>query len=92
MAKEKIRYEEISKANISDARNLVISRCSKGGFTLAQQILAKDGKHEVGVFMKGAIHIKDIDAMERVKDAINVVIQQAKERADEDDSWDEDEL
>ena len=89
MAKDKIKYEEISKANISDARNLVISYCSKGGFTLAQQMLAKDGKLEVAVFLKGATHIKDIEALVRVRDAINIAIQVAEERVEAGDDWDE---
>lgn len=92
MAKEKIKYEEISKANISDAKNLVISYCSKGGFTLAQQMLAKDGNHEVAVFLKGAAHIKDIDALTRVRDAVNIAIAEAKkrEKAEAEDTWDGD--
>lgn len=89
MAKNKIKYEEISKANISDARNLVISYCSKGGFTLAQQMLAKDGKHEVAVFLKGAMHIKDIETLTRVRDAINIAIRVAEERVEAGDDWDE---
>lgn len=91
MAKEKIKYEEISKASISNAKNLVISYCSKGGFTLAQQMTAKDGNHEVSVFLKGAAHIKDIDALVRVRDAINIAIAEAEKRknAEDEDIWDD---
>lgn len=88
MASEKTRYDEITKARISDARNVVISSCSKGGYTIAQQMIARDGKSEVAVFMKGAIHIKDIEALERVRDAINVVLNH-NEAGVEDDEWDE---
>lgn len=85
MASEKTRYDEITKARISDARNVVISTCSKGGYTIAQQMIAKDGKSEVAVFMKGAIHVKDIEALEKIRDALNVVISSAQEQ----ENWDE---
>lgn len=87
MASEKTRYDEITKARISDARNVVISTCSKGGYTIAQQMIARDGKSEVAVFMKGAIHVKDIEALEKIRDALNVVISSAQEQ----ESWDEEE-
>lgn len=87
MASEKTRYDEITKARISDARNVVISTCSKGGYTIAQQMIAKDGKSEVAVFMKGAIHVKDIEALEKIRDALNVVISSVQEQ----ESWDEEE-
>lgn len=87
MASEKTRYDEITKARISDARNVVISTCSKGGYTIAQQMIARDGKSEVAVFMKGAIHVKDIEALEKIRDALNVVISSAQEQ----ENWDEEE-
>lgn len=76
MATEKTKYRELAKASISGAKNLVISECSKGGYTVAQQMIARDGKAEVAVFMKGAIHIDDKEALTRVRDAINVVLAQ----------------
>lgn len=85
MAENKATYEEISKASISDARNVVISKCSKGGYTLAQQTIFTEGKNEIAMFMKGAIHIKDIDALKRVRDAINIAISTIE---DETADWD----
>ena len=79
MAENKTRYEEITKARIADNRNLVISSCSKGGYTLAQQLGMSDGKATVSVFLKGAIHVKDRDALEKVRDAINVALKQIDE-------------
>lgn len=87
MASEKTRYDEITKARISDARNVVISTCSKGGYTIAQQMIARDGKSEVAVFMKGAIHVKDVEALEKIRDALNVVISSTQEQ----ENWDEEE-
>ena len=42
MAKNKIAYNELSRAKVTDSRNIVISTCSKGGFTIAQQLEAKE--------------------------------------------------
>ena len=85
MASDKTRYDEITKARISDARNVVISTCSKGGYTIAQQMIAKDGKSEVAVFMKGAIHVKDIEALEKIRDALNIAISSVQD----EENWDE---
>lgn len=88
MAKETVTYEEITKARISDARNLVISRCSKGGYTLAQQMVVRDGKSEVAMFLKGAIHIKDVEAMKSVRDALDIVIAESEAFGEVDpDYW-----
>ena len=43
MAKSKIEYNEISRAKVTDSRNIVISNCNKGGFTIAQQLEAREG-------------------------------------------------
>lgn len=79
MADNKTKYEEIAKAKISDNRNLVISSCSKGGYTLAQQLGIADGKATVSVFLKGAIHISNREALEKVRDAINIALRQIDE-------------
>lgn len=89
MARKKITYEELCKASVSEARNLVISSCSEGGYTLAQQLVTKEGKHEVSVFLKGAIHIKDTDALIMLRDALNVAIKKGEE-IDTESYWDED--
>lgn len=91
MAKEKTTYEMISKAPVSLMKNLVISYCSRGGFTLAQQMVARDGNHEVAVFLKGAVHINDIEGLERVRDMFSVAIDEARKREmreAESDDWD----
>ena len=38
MASKKIEYTEISSAIVTEKRKIVISTCSKGGFTVAQRI------------------------------------------------------
>ena len=69
-----VKYNELSKARISDSRNVVISQCSKGGYTIAQQLEAKEGEKTTTVFMKGAIHIETLDGLYELRDAINLAI------------------
>ena len=75
----KIEYSELSKAKISESRNIVISYCSKGGFTIAQQLEAKEDQKITTVFMKGAIHVEDEQGLFNLRDAINLAIQKSSE-------------
>lgn len=90
--KNKIEYNEISKAKVTESRNVVISACSKGGFTIAQQLVAKegDGDKVTTVFMKGAFHVDDIHGLYNLRDAINLAIQVSEQDQNSDDSWDDD--
>lgn len=89
MAKNKIEYKEISKAKVTDSRNVVISSCSKGGFTLAQQLEAKENDKTTTVFLKGAFHVDDIHGLYNIRDAINLAIHVAEENAQDEADWDE---
>jgi hypothetical protein len=75
-----ISYEQITNVKVSDSRNVVISTCSKGGYTIAQQLEAvEDGKPTL-VFLKGAIHIDDVNSLIDLRDAINVAIDAENEK------------
>ena len=90
MAKSKIEYHELSRAKITDSRNVVISSCSKGGFTIAQQLEAKENNKTTSVFMKGAFHVEDIHGLYNLRDAVNLAIKISEENsADDDEAWDE---
>lgn len=90
MAKNRIEYNEISRAKITDSRNVVISTCSKGGFTVAQQLEAKEGDKTTSVFMKGAFHIEDIHGLYNLRDAVNLAIKLSEESSEDySDAWDE---
>lgn len=91
MAKNKIEYYELSRAKITDSRNVVISSCSKGGFTIAQQLEAKENDKTTSVFMKGAFHVEDIHGLYNLRDAVNLAIKISEENsADADnEAWDE---
>lgn len=92
MLRNKIDYKELSRAKVSDSRNVIISSCSKGGFTMAQQLEAKEGDDKViSVFMKGAFHLEDIESLYNVRDAINIAIKLSEEKMKErPEEWDND--
>ncbi len=89
----KAEYEQLSSARVTKSKNIVVSKCSKGGFTIAQQLVVSDDQNEVSVFLKGAYHIRDIDALIAVRDAIDEAIgkvMESEEGSVEDDvDWDE---
>lgn len=77
----KIQYNELAKAKIQDNRNAVISECSKGGFTLAQQIEIKETNgFMTNVFMRNAIHIDGKEGLLNLRDAINVALKVLEEK------------
>lgn len=90
--RSKIEYTEISKAKVTESRNIVISECSKGGFTIAQQLVAKEDDKITTVFMKGAFHVDDIHGLYNLRDAINLAIQVSEENKGADDDWDEEKM
>lgn len=89
MAKNKIEYNELSKAKVTDSRNIVVSNCSKGGFTIAQQLEAKEDDKVTTVFMKGAFHVDDIHGLYNLRDAINLAIQITEKSEEDESGWDE---
>ena len=73
--KEKLQYEQYSKAKIANSRNLVISACSNGGFTMAQQIEVNENDNPMYIFLKGAFHIDSISGLIAIRDALNETLQ-----------------
>ena len=91
-AKSRVEYNEISRAKVSDSRNIVISTCSKGGYTIAQQLVAQEDGKTTSVFMKGAFHVDDVHGLYELRDAINLAIlaiQIGETNNSEDGTWDE---
>lgn len=77
---KKAHYTELSDAEITENRNIVISECSKGGFTVAQQLKADNTK----VFMKGALHIDNLEGLYNLRNALNVAIDKVAEKEDKE--------
>ena len=91
MKNNRIEYNEISKAKVSDSRNIVISSCSKGGFTIAQQLEANENGKVTTVFMKGAFHVDDIQGLYELRDAINLAIKLDEDAKNDEGDWDDEE-
>lgn len=93
MVKIKTEYHEISRAKITKSRNVIISHCSRGGYTIAQQLVAKEeGEKETAVFLKGAFHIDETGGLYELRDAVNLAIKVSEEGFDkkEEEHWDDD--
>ena len=91
MAKNKIDYTEISSASVTEKRKIVISTCSKGGFTVAQRLDTEEENNKTtSLYLKGAFHINDIEGLYNLRDAINLAINKVESGdLDLDEDWDE---
>lgn len=93
----KMKYLELSNAQIADKRRLVISECVKEnqdtkenikcGFTLAQQIEVEEGKRMTRVFLKNGIHVASIDELYNLRDAINDAINKYENEKNDEEEW-----
>ena len=87
MARNRIEYSEISKAKVTEKRSIVISTCSKGGYTMAQRLDTDEDGKTTSVFLKGAFHINDIQGLYNLRDAVNLAIKKTEDGL-EDTDWD----
>lgn len=93
----KMKYLELSNAQIADKRRLVISECVKEnqdtkesiqcGFTLAQQVEVEEGKRITRVFLKNGIHVASVDELYNLRDAINNAIDKYEEKKNDEEEW-----
>lgn len=88
MANNKLNYTEIARAQVTDTREVVISNCSKGGFTIAQVMSIKEGDGITPVYMKGAIHVANVDSLRNLRDAITLAIKKLESDSSEHEAWD----
>lgn len=71
-----VSYTKLSSAVVQENKSLVISACSKGGYTLAQQVSVAEGSgKKINMYLKGAIHINNIDGLINLRDALNIAIE-----------------
>lgn len=85
----KVEYSEISRAKITDTRSIIISECSKGGYTMAQRMEVEENGKKTQVYLKGASHINDLQGLYNLRDAINLAIKKIEQGISEADDWDE---
>lgn len=93
MARIKTEYREIARAKITNSRNAIVSHCSRGGYTIAQQLVAREeGEKETAVFLKGAFHVDEISGLYELRDAVNLAIKVSEEGfgKKEEEHWDDD--
>ena len=98
--KNRVYYKELSNAEITPNRSIVISALVQDGYRTPQQLegftIAQQLKVEgTRVFMKGAFHIEDLEGMYNLRNALNVAINAVEGNAQNtrkdmfyDEDWD----
>ena len=86
----RLSYTEIGRCKITKTRDAVISRCSNGSYTLAQQATFDEDGHSTSMFFRGALHIDSEGELKGLRDLIDDVLARiAEKRAmEEDEAWD----
>lgn len=77
----------MGSTKITKNRNMVVSRCDTGGFTIAQQLEVDEGGKKTKVFMKGAIFVDSLENFSHVVDMLADVRRKAEEI--ENTQWDD---
>lgn len=85
----KVSYDEVARVKMSDTRDVVISKCSKGGYTIAQKILIDKDEKPTSIFLKGAIKVNDIEGLKDIKETIDMAIKKLEESSDDKIKWDD---
>lgn len=77
-----VQYTKLAAAQIQDSKNLVISKCSNGGYTIAQQISTEDNGKKINVYLKGAFQISTVEGLRNLRDSLNVAIEKIEKNGD----------
>lgn len=67
-------FTELANATLSSKRQAVISRLDDGSYTIGQRMEVADNGKVINVFLKGALHAEDLNALQNLRDAINVAL------------------
>lgn len=70
----KSNFVELANATLSKKRQAVISRLDDGSYTIGQKLEVVDGEKTMNIFLKGALHAEDLNALQNLRDALNVVL------------------
>ena len=76
----KSQFVELANATISNKRQAVISRLDDGSYTIGQRLEVKEGEKVMNIFLKGALHAENLDALQNLRDAINVVLSKEQKK------------
>ena len=95
--KTEIQYNKLLEQKFTDTKSLVISENVKvsgknkefNGYTLAQryQTTKKSGE-EIDTFLKGSIHVDDIEGLQKLRDILNIAIKKLEAKDIDDVDWD----
>lgn len=86
----KTTYEELSKFEISNSRDIVISKCSRGGYTIAQKVLIDNDGKPNKIFLKGAIKMEDKNDLLMMRELVDNAINKIDEEEESENiEWDE---
>lgn len=89
----KVKYDELARCSVSPTKSIVISECSRGGFTIAQQLVVKHEGECASIFLKGAFHVHGRAELVGIVDAINEAIDKYDQEHKSDDEgsicWDD---
>lgn len=67
-----VSYKEILTVEVGENEQIVISKCSEGGYTIGKKVFADiNGGKRVGIFLKGAIKINNSSGLKNFKEALN---------------------
>lgn len=67
-------FTELANATLSNKRQAVISRLDDNSYTIGQRVEINDNGNVMNVFLKGALHAENLDALQNLRDALNVVL------------------
>ena len=74
--------QELAKVNLSNTRRLVLSKNYKSdSIVLGQQLLVSEGENKTTtIFLKNAIYLDNIEVVEELRDALNVVLKELNKK------------
>lgn len=81
----RLTYREIGKAKYKDNRNLVVSEAltqdgEHVGYSIAKQLVAKEGEKETRVFLKDGIGIVDEEGLIALRDLFQYAVENTRPR------------
>jgi hypothetical protein len=75
-------FSELANAKLSKNRTAVISEnISYGGITIAQKIEIEEGPKSFPVFIKGALHLDNLENLYNLREAITEAIESLEDKA-----------
>ena len=76
----KSSFTELANAPLSKKRQAVISRLDDGSYTIGQRLEVSEGDKKLNVFLKGALHAENLEGLQNLRDALNVVLKIEQKR------------